>query len=381
MEETQETDIMKDRQQVIMRTSLIGIAANLALAAFKAGVGILTHSIAVVLDAVNNMSDALSSVITILGTKYAAKAPDKKHPLGHGRAEYLTAMLIAVLILYAGITSLVESVKKILQPEVPEYTTVSLLIVAAAVAVKILLGRYVKKTGESVNSDSLIASGEDAILDSVISASTLAAALLYIWFGLRLEAWLAAVISIVIIRSGIEMLRETLSRILGERVDADIACGIRRTIASFDEVKGVYDLLLHSYGPDTLVGSVHIEVPDTMTAGEIDALTRRIQSKVIAEHKIVLTTIGVYALNTGDDEAAAMRSEITGLVMSRKEVLQMHGFYLDPETKHVSFDVILDFAAPDRTQVYHEICEEMKEKYPNYTFRITLDVDVADLEE
>ena len=149
-----------NRGKVIIRTSIIGILTNVFLAAFKAVIGIVSNSIAVTLDAVNNLSDALSSIITIVGTKLAGKLPDKKHPLGYGRIEYLSAMIISVLVLYAGFTAFTESVKKIIHPETPEYTAVSLIIVAVAVVVKILLGRYVKHVGEKVNSDSLVNSGE-----------------------------------------------------------------------------------------------------------------------------------------------------------------------------------------------------------------------------
>ena len=256
----------QSRDSVIVRTSIIGIVANVFLATFKAIVGVLSNSIAIVLDAVNNLSDAMSSVITIVGTKLAGRKPDRKHPLGYGRLEYLSATIISVIVLYAGVTSFVESVKKILSPEKADYSTVTLVIVAAAVVVKILLGRYVKSVGEKVNSDALIASGTDATLDSIISASTLVAAAIYMTLGISLEAWLGAFISIVIIKSGIEMLKDTVSQILGERADASFTKAIKATIASFPEVNGAYDLLLHAYGPDTYVGSVHIEIPDTMTA-------------------------------------------------------------------------------------------------------------------
>ena len=184
------------REKTIIRTSIIGIIANVFLAGFKAVIGLMTNSIAIVLDAVNNISDAGSSVITIIGTKLAGKAPDKKHPFGYGRIEYLSAMIISVIVLYAGVTSFVESVKQIIHPETPEYNTVSLVIVAVAVVVKIVLGRYVKSVGEKVNSSSLIDSGEDATLDSIISASTLVAAIIFMITGVSLEAWLGAVISI-----------------------------------------------------------------------------------------------------------------------------------------------------------------------------------------
>ena len=188
--------VMESREKIIVRTSIIGIIANALLAGFKAFVGVVTGSIAIILDAVNNLSDALSSVITIIGTKIANKGQDKEHPLGHGRVEYLTAMIIAVIVLYAGITSLKESVMKIIHPELPEYTTASLIIVGAAIFVKIVLGLYVKRTGESVKSESLMNSGADALNDSIISASTLVAAIIFIVTGLSLEAYLGVIISL-----------------------------------------------------------------------------------------------------------------------------------------------------------------------------------------
>ena len=143
-------ELAADREKTIVRTSFIGIGANVLLAAFKAVIGIVSNSIAVTLDAVNNLSDALSSVITIIGAKLGAKDPDKKHPLGYGRIEYLSSMLVAAIVLYAGITSLVESVKKIIHPETADYSTISLVIIAVAIVVKLVLGAYVKKQGEKV---------------------------------------------------------------------------------------------------------------------------------------------------------------------------------------------------------------------------------------
>lgn len=367
-----------DRQKRIVRTSVLGIAANVFLAAFKAVVGLVTASIAVTLDAVNNLSDALSSVITIIGTKLAGRKPDKKHPFGHGRIEYISAAVISVIVLYAGVTSLVESVKKIVRPETPEYTTAALIIIAVAVAVKIVLGRYVSHVGKQVDSDSLKASGKDAILDSVISASTLAAAAVYLLWGLSLEAWLGAAISVVIIRSGVEMLRETLSQILGERADSELTRAIKQTVASFPGVNGAYDLVLHSYGPDMQIGSVHIEVPDTMTADKIDELERAISQKVFEEHHVILAGISVYSMNTKNDRAAEVLSDVRRTVMAHDYVLQMHGFYLNEAQKTMQFDVVLDFAAPDRTALYQEIVAEIEGKYPDHDLVVTPDADVSD---
>ena len=366
------------RDKIIVRTSITGIAANVLLAAFKAVVGAISGSIAIVLDAVNNISDAASSLITIIGTKLASREPDKKHPFGYGRVEYLSAMIISVIVLYAGITSLVESVKKIIEPETPDYSAVTLIIVAAAVLVKIFLGRYVKKTGERVNSDSLINSGKDAVLDSVISASTLVAAVIFLLTGLSLEAWLGAVISVIITKSGIEMLRETLSEILGERADISLAKEIKKTVLSFPEVSGAYDLVLHNYGPDNYNGSIHIEVPDTLSAAELDELIRAVTTKVYLEQNVILTAIGVYSLNTKDEKAVGMRNRISSLVLSKEHVLQMHGFYVNEEKKTIRFDVIVSFDAKDRRAVYDEICSEVAALYPDYSLEIVLDTDFSE---
>ena len=178
--------IKENRDQVIIKTSILGIAANIFLSAVKAIFGLMSNSIAIILDAVNNLSDALSSVITIVGTKLASKKPDKKHPLGYGRIEYLSAMTVAVIVLYAGITSLVESIRKIIRPQTADYSTVTLLIIVAAVIVKLILGRYVTHVGKKVNSGSLIASGKDASFDAILSASVLVSAIVYVPVLLKL---------------------------------------------------------------------------------------------------------------------------------------------------------------------------------------------------
>ena len=150
-----------EREAVIIHTSMVGIAANILLALFKGLVGLASNSIAMVLDAVNNLSDVLSSIVTIVGARLAGRAPDKKHPLGHGRIEYLSAMIVAAIVLYAGITALVESVKSLIQPRQPAYTPLSLGVMTAAIAVKLLLGRYVKRQGKLAHSGALVASGSD----------------------------------------------------------------------------------------------------------------------------------------------------------------------------------------------------------------------------
>lgn len=366
------------REKTIIKTSIIGIIANVFLAGFKAVIGLMTNSIAIVLDAVNNISDAGSSLITIVGTKLAGKEPDKKHPFGYGRIEYLSAMIISVIVLYAGITSFVESVKQIISPKTPEYNTVSLIIVAVAVIVKIVLGRYVKGVGIKVNSDSLINSGADATLDSIISASTLLAAGIFLIFHISLEAWLGAIISVVIIKSGIEMLRDTISQILGERNDKELAKAIYTTVLSFPDVQGAYDLVLNNYGPDTWNGSIHIEVPDTYSADRLDQLIREITMKVIHEHQVILTAIGVYSVNTKDETIISTKKQVEDIIFSHEYVTQMHGFYLQKEQKTMRFDIVISFNAKERRAVYNEVLADVKNTFPDYKFQIALDTDFAE---
>ena len=366
------------REQKIIHTSGIGIVANVLLSVFKALVGFFTNSIAITLDAVNNLSDALSSTITIVGTKLAGKEPDRKHPMGHGRVEYLTAMTISIIVLYAGITSLLESVKKIIYPEEVSYTTASLIIVVVAIIVKIVLGLYVKTVGEDVNSDSLKNSGADALLDSIISLSTLVAAILFLTMGWKLEAWLGAIISLVIIKSGIEMLQGTISQILGERVESSIARAIKATCTSVEGVHGAYDLTMHNYGPDHYVASIHVEVDDTLTAAEIDVITRKVTRRVYEEHGILMTAVGIYSRNTKNDYARKVFEDVRKIVLNHEGVIQMHGFYLDEELKTMSFDIIIAYDVPDRKGLFGHIEDEIASLYPQYHVTIQMDLDLSD---
>ena len=370
-------ELKLNREKVIVKTSIIGIVTNVLLAAFKAGVGLLSNSIAVILDAVNNLSDALSSVITIIGAKLANRAPDKKHPLGHGRLEYISSMLVAAIVLYAGVTALVESVKKIFHPQASEYTITSLIIIAVAVVVKLVLGRYVKRQGEKVNSGALVASGSDASFDAILSASVLACAIIHMFFHISLEAYMGVIISIVIIKAGIEMIQDTTSDILGKRADVQLTKDIKKIISQEPQVRGAYDLLINDYGPNKHYASVHIELPDTMTVDEVDRLTRKIEESVYHKTGVILTGVGVYSYNTKDEEAALIRNNVQKMVLTHDWALQLHGFYVSIAEKKMRFDVVLSFDIA-RDQALDTLTKEVQAAYPDYKVQITPDVDLTD---
>jgi len=367
--------LAQKRERAIIRTSMIGVGTNVMLAVFKAIIGVISNSIAITLDAVNNISDALSSVITIIGTKLGAKQPDRKHPLGHGRIEYISSMVVAAMVLYAGITSLVESFKKIISPEKASYDTISLVIIAVAVLVKVLLGKYVKKQGVKHNSGALIASGSDALFDALISASVLASAIIYLAFDISLEAYVGVLISIFIVKAGIEMMTETISEILGKRSDKEDTDKIKNIIAEEKEVRGVYDLIIFNFGPSKNYASVHIELDDTMTVDEVDVLTRKIEAKVYQQSGVILTGVGVYSHNTSNEEVAVIKNTVKEKVLSFDWALQMHGFYVDMEEKSIRLDVVISFDI-EKEKALSILTESIRQLYPTYSIKITTDLDV-----
>lgn len=363
------------RGKVIVRTSIIGIITNVVLAVFKAILGILVNSIALTLDAVNNLSDALSSVVTIIGEKLASKPPDKKHPMGYGRIEYISSMIIAALVLYAGITSLVECVKKIINPNHASYTMLSIFVIALAVVVKFLLGRYVKRQGEKINSGALIASGSDALFDSILSLSVFVSAIIFMIFRVSLEAYVGLVISAFMIKAGLEMILSTIDDLIGHRSDSEMVRKIKNMVKQEESVIGVYDLALFNYGPNKYYCSFHVELPDTMEVDEVDKLTRKLQYKIYNKTGIILIALGVYSYNTKDEEAGEIRKKIEREIMSHDWALQVHGFYVDTKNKTIRFDVVLSFDV-ERENAIKAIKREVSTLYPDYQVQIVPDIDL-----
>ena len=361
-----------DRSSQIIRTSVIGIVANVLLAAFKAAVGIIASSVAIVMDAVNNLSDALSSVITIIGTKLSQRPADRAHPFGFGRVEYFSAILIAVIVLSAGVTSLIESVKKIIEPTAPSYTTATLIVIVVAIVVKLVLGWYVRKKGRQLKSDALVASGSDALFDAVITTATLVSAGVMLIWGFSLDGILGALISIVIIKAGFEMLASPVNELLGARVPPELVKAIKQDVMQCEGVRGVYDIILHNYGPDVMIGSLHVSVADTMSAHEIHGLSRRISGLMLANHGIIMT-VGVYAMATGDDRNAELQAKVMQALGAHKEIVQIHGFYYAEKERTLSVDVVPDLASDRDATLCGRLTEEIQALFPDLQVSIVID--------
>lgn len=361
----------------IIRTGIVGIVVNVLLSAFKFVVGILAGSVSIVLDAVNNMSDVLSSVITIIGAKLSSRPADRKHPYGHGRVEYFSTIVISVIILATGIISLIESIKKIIEPVKPEYSTVTLVVIIAAIVVKLLLGRYVKRRGERLESDALVAAGFDALFDAIVTLATLVSAGIMLMWNISIDGILGALISVVIIKAGIEMLASPVNELLGASLSKELIQDIKKEVMAFEEVHGVFDIILHNYGPNVLIGSLQISVNDTMNAYRVHGLTREISEQIYRNHGIVMT-IGVYAVATGVNKRAELQEVVTRVLGSHKDVVQVHGFYYYENENRVSVDVVPDISVRDKGAFSQQLMAEVQALLPDVGISIAIDYNYSE---
>lgn len=363
---------MKDmRERVIIKTSIVGIIGNMLLVVFKLIVGFMSNSIAIILDAVNNATDALSSIVTIIGTKIANMRPNRKHPFGYGRIEYITSAIIAAIILVAGALSLRESIDKIINPAVTNYSSVTIAVIIVAILAKIAIGLYFNKKGKQTNSGALIASGVDSNYDAVLSAGTLVVAFAQIIWNVNIDGIVGLLISLVVIKAGIDVLRDAIAPILGER-NEELGKQIYDYVNSFEGVQGSYDLLLDNFGPNEIIGSIHIEVPDVMNAKQIHELTRNIAQGLFDKFNIV-ATVGIYAENT-TGEYAEVKQALKAITDTHPEVLQTHGFYVDEEDGTVFFDMVLDFKS-ENDAVKDAVIEAISTQFPDYKYNVIIDTD------
>lgn len=364
-----------NREREIVKASIYGIIGNALLVAFKMAVGFMSHSIAIILDGVNNATDALSSIVTIVGTKLAGRRPDRHHPFGYGRVEYLTSVVIAIIILVAGFISLRESIDKIIHPGTPSYSAITIIVIVVAILAKIAIGIMFKRFGDKTNSEALIASGIDSNYDAVLSAGTLVVAAAQNFWGLNIDGAVGLIISLVVLKAGFEVLGDALSPLIGGPEDKKLVDDIIAYTNSFPDVRGTYDVVLDNFGPNEVLGSVHIEVPDDMCARDIHALTRQI-SEGLTEKFGILTTVGIYAENT-TGAFAPLHTDLDALAKSDPAILQVHGFYVDEKTSTVYFDLVIGFKADDDA-IRDKIIAHLKEKYPDYTYNVVIDHDYED---
>lgn len=368
---------IEQRNRIIVRTGAVGIASNVALALAKGAIGFASHSLAIVLDAVNSLTDAVSSIVTIVGIKLASKPADSEHPMGYGRVEYLSALIVAAVVFATGIITFRDSVLKIMHPTLSTFDWLSVVVIVVSIVVKVWLGLYTRAKGRETRSDALDDSGVDALFDAVVTGATLVAIATTMIWGLSIDGWVSALISVVVAKSGWDMIRDITGEILGERIDPTLARQLTAEIESFPGVIGCHDLYLDSYGPNRMIGSVHLEVPSRMDAEHIDRLSRSITSQILKEHNIMLTC-GIYGVAKDDPVWKGLYEDIQKVVAPMEGVISTHGLYVDENRHAASFDVVRDFSVTDPERFRENIEKAMDKMHPEYDFTVYLDVDYAE---
>ena len=336
--------------------------------------GTAANSIAIISDAINNFSDSISSVVTIATMAIVGKGATKKHPFGFGRVEYFSSMIIAVLVLVTGGQFFIESVKKIINPEVSTYSTIGLVLLGVAIVAKILLGLYTKASGKKNNSPNLEASGQDALSDAIITGVTLIAALVTRFTGIVIDGWVGAVVSLFVLKAGLEIVFDVISKLMGDRPEPELADQIMEDIRNTEGVTGAYDLILHNYGPNIYIGNVNIELDESLTIQEAYKVTHPLSIEIFNKYGVFFY-FGFYSVNVHDDTVRNMRNAITAKLLEDKDVLQIHAFYVDTYEKHMSFDAVLSFDVKEANAKAKELKKLVKDMYPDYDITIVPDRD------
>ena len=371
MPETIETT----REKQITKVSIVGIITNILLGVVKIIFGVITKSIAITSDAVNNLTDSSSSFITIIGTKLAGKKPDREHPFGYGRIEYLTSIVIAVIILITGAEMFVSSFKAIIHPETPEYSIASIAILAITVVVKMILGTYFQKNGKAIDSDALVASGADAKNDALISLITIGSAVIFLLTKFSLDGIAGAVISAFILKTGFEILKDTLDKILGTRADSELAEAIKEDVRGTPGILGAHDLIIHNYGPGKNTGSMNVEIEHKTKLADLYPLLHNLQNQIYAKYHTYLV-FGIYSINKNHPRYKKLIKLLDGYLEENQHCLGYHGLDIDDERKMIFCDFVLDFDI-DRQQFKKDTEKMLSEAYPDYTVIVTIDTEFA----
>lgn len=363
-----------ERIRVVTRVSAIGIAVNLASSAIKIALGVLASSIAIVSEGVNSATDVLTSALTLIGAKLSRKHPDARHPFGYGRLEYVTALVVSVVIFMSGLQVLIESVKLAVNPQPLAISYVSIIVIGALATVKLLLGVYTLRSGRRVNSDALIGVGLDCRGDALASLITIFAALVFIVTGVSVDAYAGMVMAAIIFKSGAEVFAKTASELIGRAGEKALATKLYAIIRSTPGIAGAADMMLHNYGPGAWSGSVNVEIAHDLTVGDAYRLIHELQLKIMHEEKVTLV-FGVYAVGDDRGELPAVRKAIARFVRSHEGVKSYHAVYLEPKTGKLYCDIIVDYSLRDWDRLRGEFVAYIGECFPGREVELTVETE------
>lgn len=363
-----------DRMKKVVTVSIVGILVNVALGVIKIIVGNAANSVAVTSDAVNNFADSISSLVTIITMIIVGKGATRKHPFGFGRVEYFSSIIISVLVLFTGGEFMVESIKHIIHPAVTNYGNVALVLLVVAILAKIFLGLYTRRQGKKANSPNLVASGQDALSDAILTGVTFVGALLSRFAHWNIDGWIGAIVSIFVLKSGLEILLDVVNKLLGDRPDAELGDMIMKEITATPGIIGAYDLILHNYGPNIFIGNVNVELDEQLSIRDAYEIVKPLSVKIANEYGVFMY-FGFYAVNTTDKKTMEMNQKVKDILMKEPDVLQVHAFYVEQDKKFMSFDVVLDFNVKDQLAKEKTIRDKVHSLFPDYEVEMVFDKD------
>lgn len=342
---------------------IVGIAANVLLFATKGIIGLLAGSIAVLADAFNNLTDAVSSVISLVGAKLANRPADDEHPFGHGRYEYISAFIVAFLVVQVGFSCAKSAFGKILHPETLNFSVVSFVILVLSVGVKIWLGFFNRKLGKRIHSTVMLATAADAMGDVLTTTATIVSLLIFRIFDLNLDGIIGFIVALVVIWAGINIAKDTLKPLLGEAGDPEMVKKIKTMVESYDGILGSHDMIIHNYGPTNSMATLHAEVSNTAGMEETHELIDRIEREVTKKTGVFLV-IHMDPIEVDDEHVVAYRNQVNAIIKDLDEKVSMHDFRMvNGETQvNLIFDVVVPhaYSVAQKDRLMFEIIDRVK---------------------
>lgn len=362
------------REGIIATTSTLGIIANILIAGTKVIIGLLASSIAIVSEGVNNAADVMTSLLTLIGTKLAGKHPDEKHPFGYGRIEYLTSLVIAIMIIVTGIEMLKSAIELIKHPANLNMSYLALAIVAGSAVIKFFLGLYTIKMGKKADSGALVGVGLDCRNDAFASLVTIISVVAFLVFGIQIDAYAGFITAALIIKAGIDVLRETISELLGRPGEKELATKLYKEIRSTPGIINAADMMLHNYGPDAYSGSVNVELDHKISVKEAYAFLHALQLRIMHEYDVTMV-FGIYAVDNDSPEGKALRKYIGQYVIDTEHVKSFHAVYIEPDTNNIYCDLIVDYKLKDWDALRDDFIAYMAKKYPDNEVILTIETE------
>ncbi|WP_125154035.1 cation diffusion facilitator family transporter [Clostridium rectalis] len=376
----QDTDKSSVRNAYGFLASIIGIISNSLLFAVKLFIGIISHSISVTADAFNNLSDATSSLITMLGFKLASKPPDEEHPFGHGRIEYISGLFVSFMVILVGFEFIKSSYSRITNPVNVKFQLLPFILILLSILIKVWLSRFNKYIGKTINSSALQASSFDALSDVITSSCVALSFIISKWTSIPIDGYIGILISLFIIYSGYSLIKDTLNPLLGESPDPQLVNKIINGILSYKHITGVHDLIIHNYGPSKCMATVHAEVPDTISIVKIHEIIDMAERQLSDDLNIILV-IHMDPINTNNKEVTFARNELEKLIEPYPMIKSIHDFRIvgQGESKNLIFDIVIDYSQnltnEFEDKIKRDLDNEIKKIHPKYNAIITIDRD------